>query len=359
MTPRLSKLKRVPLAALFAVLILGCAVWAAGKASLARHEVKNDGLFNEIRTEAAQIEVFPVDYVLLGKESIWEIRYELTFERFQPVYRFKERACAATLPEIDECVARIDELNPKEKAMVLTAICLFERTRRSRPAQYVSRLGNANDERVALYPRDFYADEQLRNWAACFPIYRPDRSISKRTWRRLEKFVGKYRDSKEIAFPAVETSESELKDNWFASIGRCVELMKTRLDPTVPWDEWSEARNPNSPDGGWSDLDYLSRKGAPPLESPIYPFSSIIPEQLDDSVTLAFLEDVASLEKSSSLTSKEVQELTALREYCFMRRSYVSSLNESAGPLTGNSSARAKTLGEIAACALLDRVPYK
>ncbi len=306
----------------------------------------NDGLLNVIQTEAKQMEVFPLDYVINGK-SDWGLRYELTFERFKPIYRFKERACVATLAEVNECVARMDELNSKEKALVLTAICLFERTRRPCPDERVAKYGNADDKRLTPYPNESENEKNMRNWTSCFPAYRPDQSISNETWRQLKKFVEKYRDSKEIAFSAFEPSESELKDQWIANIQSCVELMKSKLDPNVPWEdsfgfhfiEPSEGMT----SGGMTDE---------PIQLEKLKYS-------DDSLTLAFLEKVASLEKNSALSAEETNELIMLREYWFMNRSCILPLNTSIGPRMGNSSTDPKTLGFVARQLSQCRIRYK
>ena len=51
--------------------------------------------------------------------------YDLTFEEYLVFYRFKTAACYAAPQEIDECVAKFDEMSPKERALVLTAIQLW------------------------------------------------------------------------------------------------------------------------------------------------------------------------------------------------------------------------------------------
>ncbi|MBQ9812855.1 MAG: hypothetical protein IJM54_06030 [Thermoguttaceae bacterium] len=304
----------------------------------------NDGLLNVIRTEATQIEVFPLDYVMGGR-SDWAMRYELTFERFQPIYRFKERACVATLAEVDECIARIDELTPKEEALVLAAICLFERTRRPCPSEFVIESGNDDDKRLTPYPNDSESEKQLQNWTTCFPIYRPDRSISKRTWLRLEKFVEKYCNSKEIAFSSIETNESELKIELTNSIKGCVELMKSKLDPTLPWDDWSELHF----------FDPLRVAIGGMTSSPL----SLKSENSDDPLTLSFLEGVKSRETTDPTLTDETNELKMLREYWYAIRSRVTLLNDSVGPKMGNSSIESKTLGGVANQLLQWRIPYK
>ena len=303
--------------------------------------VNNDGLLNAVQTEAAQMEVFPLYYVINGK-SDWSLCYELTFERFRPIYRFKERACAATLAEVNECVARMDELTPKEKALVLTAICLFERTRRPCPVERVAKYGNADDKRLTPYPDESENEKNMRNWTLCFPAYRPDRSISNKTWRQLEKFVEKYRDSQEIAFPAFETSESELIDQWIVNIQSCVEIMKSKHEPNVPWED----------SFGFHFIELSGGMTDEPIQLEKLNYS-------DDSLTLAFLERVASLEKNSALSAEETNELIMLREYWFMNRSCILPLNTSMGRRMGNSSTEPKTLGFVARQLLQCRISYK
>lgn len=59
--------------------------------------------------------------LLLGRG----ICYDLTFEERLVFYRFKTAVCYAAPQEIDECVAKFDEMSPKERALVLTAIQLW------------------------------------------------------------------------------------------------------------------------------------------------------------------------------------------------------------------------------------------
>ena len=63
-------------------------------------------------------------------ENNVEKRYDLTYERFVPFYRFYHAALNATKSEIDECTSSFHDLTPKEKALALSAIYIFEQTRR-------------------------------------------------------------------------------------------------------------------------------------------------------------------------------------------------------------------------------------
>ena len=71
-------------------------------------------LLETIRTEAALCEVFP--YRLLCGWDGYIYRYELTFERYLPFYRFKQRVASASRMDIEQCVSAFDGLNNREKA---------------------------------------------------------------------------------------------------------------------------------------------------------------------------------------------------------------------------------------------------
>ncbi|MBR4835180.1 MAG: hypothetical protein IKU86_12760 [Thermoguttaceae bacterium] len=82
---------------------------------------ENGALLQAIRTEAAQMEVFPLNLIFPvkndnGRRVGWGLRYDLTFERYLVFYRFKTAACYATPDEIEECVATFATLSPKERA---------------------------------------------------------------------------------------------------------------------------------------------------------------------------------------------------------------------------------------------------
>ena len=88
---------------------------------------ENGALLQAIRTEAAQMDVFPTNLIFAvknenGRRVGWGLCYDLTFERYLVFYRFKTAACYATPNEIEECVATFATLSPKERALVLTAI---------------------------------------------------------------------------------------------------------------------------------------------------------------------------------------------------------------------------------------------
>lgn len=61
-------------------------------------------------------------------------RYDITYDRFLPFFRFYSSAVNATAEEIDECFAAFDDMTPKEKALALTALYVFEeRARKPSP----------------------------------------------------------------------------------------------------------------------------------------------------------------------------------------------------------------------------------
>ncbi len=146
-------LSRLSTALLSVVLSVGALAWGDDATNTPSNA---STLLDVVKTEAAQMDVFP-KAVFLHRvaQPLPEIRsyflddvfykdspffhpfyegdlllgrgicYDLTFEEYLVFYRFKTAACYAAPQEIDECVARFDEMSPKERALVLTAIQLW------------------------------------------------------------------------------------------------------------------------------------------------------------------------------------------------------------------------------------------
>ena len=88
-----------------------------------RRFAPDDGLSlsDYIDREASKMDILPY-YILTTGVRFYAT---LTFERYLPFFRFKERVLAATKEEIDDCVRQIDVFSTKKKALVLFAAKLF------------------------------------------------------------------------------------------------------------------------------------------------------------------------------------------------------------------------------------------
>ena len=111
-----------------------------------RRFAPDDGLSlsDYIDREASKMDVLP--YYLLTYSDI-RFRATLTFKRYLPFFRFKERVMSATKEEIDDCVRQIDNFSPKKKALVLFATKVWS---------YVCRRQPQNEPRYYTYQRKYY-----------------------------------------------------------------------------------------------------------------------------------------------------------------------------------------------------------
>jgi hypothetical protein len=178
-------------------------------------------LFDVIHDFANQMEVFPLDILAAnplgplgvtrtssGRCNRWSQRYELTFEKYIIFHEFKEIACHISKKELLNCVARIDEATPREKALILTTIFIFERIHRK-------------------YPRSI--KEKIMN--PVIPYYEPDTWTTLWQWHRLIAVIKKYEGSYwEIAFPAITIDDEKLKQLWSQS---CSENFKIRYPQLI------------------------------------------------------------------------------------------------------------------------------
>jgi hypothetical protein len=178
-------------------------------------------LFDVIRDFANQMEVFPIDILAansLGPLGVykthsrrmcnrWSHRYEVTFEKYIIFHEFKEIACHISKKELLDCVARIDEAIPREKALILTTIFIFERIHRKYPHSIKERITNPT-----------------------LPYYEPNTRITSWQWHRLIAVIKKYEGNKEIAFPAVMIDDEKLKQSWSESYSK---NFKIRYPPLI------------------------------------------------------------------------------------------------------------------------------
>ena len=363
-------------------------------------------LLETIRTEAALCEVFP--YRLLCGWDGYIYRYELTFERYLPFYRFKQRVASASRMDIEQCVSAFDGLNNREKAFVLTALFIFERSRRlrdvpqksvtdgSKEQEYcyrmelsdpvdlrrISKLAEDGDasglrslfsESISVFPAQRlseYIQERAASGeyvpAYCYnpefcgvftpllyPDYAPDEQIDSSVWRRWRDVIAGCADVNEVAFEGFRSDdllfpmEKVTREN-ARSLGKLAVDWIENLDLCETIIEQNLGFNV-------SDEDFLADYGF------AYPGAP------DDKVKSPFMENflkgIEELEKSGG---NEVSLMKALREYWFAlhvvpaSQRWTEELSSSgvSFPLRGNSSARDVTLRDISTAFMLKRLPY-
>ncbi len=167
-----------------------------------------------------------------GPSRIWRERYESTFELYLPFYRFKVKVSRSTSDDIDECVRKIDECAPKEQALILTSIFIFERLKRPYygPEEVVSKtISFQRDVAPGVYE--------------LLPEYAPDPNITDEQWNRWVNVISCFSESNKIAFPAFRPEQRyfysvsfrgdfeigpellkkwELLADWTANLDRCL-----------------------------------------------------------------------------------------------------------------------------------------
>ena len=190
------------------------------------------------------------------KPDYWRYRYELTFDRFVPMFELKECVYKACVNDVNDCITRIEEMTPKERALLLTAIYIFE---------YRNRHLSSHDRMYALWTK-FIKDctvfepieglddpdgvklEKYRNdYRDSRPCgvaigYQPDDSIDEEIWDKWLAVVGKYKDNKTVVFSAIDIPLDELKKEWEQNIEKCVQDMNDRWH--IPLREQLYRHNP-------------------------------------------------------------------------------------------------------------------
>ena len=113
------------------IALLACNQSTFGAEQKCETDISNTlSLCDVIKTESKNVEVFPIDVIC---ERRWKkiryeylnVRYELTYKRFQPFYRVVHAAESGSLDEVNECVRRFDEYDSKEKALALFATLVY------------------------------------------------------------------------------------------------------------------------------------------------------------------------------------------------------------------------------------------
>ena len=174
-------------------------------------------LFDTLRSISKRMEVFPVDIVAdniggplgvatqtHGSFVRWQKRYDLTFDRYAVFCEFKELAHRITEKDLRDCLMQIDEANPREKALILTTIFIFERTRRRMPHNYLHRT------------------------KPILPFCEVDSRITRWQWSRWIKIIEKYKKDETVVFPAIMADNEELIHQWEESYAKGYALQYDR-----------------------------------------------------------------------------------------------------------------------------------
>ena len=207
-------------------------------------------LFDEIRDLAAQMEVFPVHLfatrmdgplgyrTILHKQMdakafissfrssyLGEFRFvgcELTFDRFVPVFEFKEVVYKARVKDVEDCIDRINEMTPKEKALLLMTIYIFEYRYRYHPkSDYFTKYHQHQGKEI--------------RYAGMIIGYKPDESLDNNIWSKWLAIIEKYKDDTTVAFTAIDVPLEELMKDWEAGYKKCKEALTTRWHLPSEW----------------------------------------------------------------------------------------------------------------------------
>ena len=207
------RIKRIVAAALCLSMISASSVKSFAQedvdVSLAKNEPLSESaddlsLSDRVVLEASRIEVFPMQTLRLPKEKytygrLYDVRYDLTYERFQPFYRVAYQALNSKLEDVKSCAERFDSYNAKEKALAMVAIFAY--------------LDRANKQMFTAF--DYDSPDELTSSA--------DREMLLDVFRRSV-------DSNEIPFLEVDGD----KGTWELSLRR----------EFVRWHEMQGRRNP-------------------------------------------------------------------------------------------------------------------
>ena len=292
-------------------------------------EQESKTFFDEIRELAAKMEVFPIDIFVpqregpLGFKPVnrrflqsdhfdWLHRYELTFDRYVPMFEFKECVYKAGVNDVNDCINRINEMSPKEKALLLIAIYIFEYRYRHHPAldsMYAIELKAFKNAGVDY--NDYGSGGYLTTRMLAIS-YHPNASIDQEFWDKWLEFVERYKYDTTVVFPAIETPLDELQKEWEINIEKCKQVMS---------DKWNL-----------------------PPDQPMFFYSLLRGNELH---TLYLL-----------LKRESPDEASMLQRYCEYFDVIDFKLGAATGYYDGNSSPFPKTLGDIATQILMSRLNY-
>ena len=176
------------------------------------NESANDlSLAERVELEATRIELFPMQALRLPNDKNvngrhYDVRYDLTYERFQPLYRVAYQALNSRVEDVKSCAERFDSYNAKEKALAMVAIFA-------------------------------YLDRANKRMFSAFDYDSPDESTSSADREMLLDVLRRSVDSKEIPFSEVDGDkaswESALRKDfvhWHIMQGRRNPLFLTSFE---------------------------------------------------------------------------------------------------------------------------------
>ncbi len=176
------------------------------------HEAAPNSAVTTICELAENMSVFPVTIIAQaqngplrenekasGRRSIWGARYELTFAQYKLFSELKYLGFMATVDDLNSVVSYIDKATPKEKALILTMLYVYERTHR-KPKDGKWLVSATLDEYHPTPP--------------LMPKMQEDKTISRKRWQEWIQLFEKYSTDGAVVFPAIVTDEMELKKAW-------------------------------------------------------------------------------------------------------------------------------------------------
>jgi phage anti-repressor protein len=290
---------------------------------------------------ANQMNVFPIRFIanqssgpINKKEgSPWFVRYELTFDQYELFYKLKYLAQTISQKELTNAITYLDKVTPKEKALILTMIYMYERTRR-KPLDPIYTEGNDSLDAYAWYP-------------PMFPILKTDKTVSQRQWKKWIGVLEQYSKDNAVAFPAITEDIMTLKEVWEKDQLRVLEMAKS-LGMIDPVKEAERERRQ-------AKIDEQAKEHAKLIEQ-----GRVL--GLDETRTLIVDVNVAlDLDRTKEVRRKasieDRKKIDALTEY--IHTQYIHVRRSGLVPLYGNSSNYPKTVGDIVTQLLMSRLKYE
>ena len=272
---------------LLSVLIGSLGVWRFAHCNVCKPEInvstlendKNLTLYEYIHETSDLMDRFPFDLICVTQRAdSRRYRGTLTYDRYVLFARFKNKVLSSTKDEMKECVARIDSATPKEKALILTAIYIFDQTRHKNTMihsdkQWYVYKGNRKTNKLNDYWR-IYHDFEKRNYnldwrykceyTDFYPYSFPfnflrfalllgkpefDSTITKEEWSEWINVFNQYRNSDEIVFPSINFDDDVLSEKTISLLqklhfyprGRRLEQLVQEGNKSVRiWNLWGE-----------------------------------------------------------------------------------------------------------------------
>lgn len=329
-----------------------------------------------LNEEARKMEAFPVEYIAevgnicqerylsLGcAVGIFCYRFELSFERYLPFYRFKTRAAEATPDELNYCVQHMDEQLPKVQALILTSLYIFERIKRPALDEEVV-VCRKNIDPKNIDPKKIFSLFRVVPSYQCgrvtsmfLPEYRPDPTISQSQWDEWAKVIQAYRGNEKIAFSKFGKPiyfkgykfdpRNPTLAEWQSSLERYEETVKAQIGNLERAQLKDQAGNASAKPNRLRAVDY-AKFALGPLDYLTYD-------------RIALLEQFAAIETSGTASEREAA--SAFRDYWLTfqyhaNKMYPRTSNQT--PVFGaNFSCFDLSLGTIAEQLWRSRVDYE